>query len=267
MVSDPALATVSITDPSKSAFSVKVSGGGSENNGNYVISSSNGRFSANENTYPIYFFKVVNMDATGIEVEQVSALDDESVYVIVAENAKDQSQLYALTNKGYPATGSNRLEGLSVTVTDGKVKLAASRTDALWKLQKPVNGDSYPSFFSAFMGSMRYYYNTIDPGDMPVETPNIVQALMVYVYPDRVELHMKNYNKWGTINGITVNKELVPYISYREVDLPTGIQGVELKDSYIETVDDIYDIYGRKVDRPQAKGVYIINGQKVLIDR
>jgi len=265
VVTDPALVTVTMTDPSKSAFSLKVSGTGSENNGNYVISSSNGRFSANENTYPIYFFKVVKMDDTGIEAEKVDNLDLEFTYVIVAENAKDQSQLYAITNKGYPATGSNRLEGLKVTVTDGKVKLAASRTDALWKFEAPSNGDSYPSFFSAFMGSMRYYYNTIDPGDMPVETPNIVQALMVYVYPDRVELHMKNYNKWGTINGITVNKELVPYISYRTVDVPTGIQSVELKDSYTETAADIYDIYGRKVYHPQASGIYIINGQKVLI--
>ena len=114
------------------------------------------------------------------------------------------------------------------------------------------------------MGSMRYYYNTIDPGDMPVETPNIVQALMVYVYPDRVELHMKNYNRSGTINGITVNKELAPYISYRKVDVPTGIQGVQLKDAYIERAQ-AYDLTGRQVSYPTSKGLYIVNGKKVLV--
>ncbi len=111
---------------------------------------------------------------------------------------------------------------------------------------------------------MRYYYNTIDPGDMPVETPNIVQALMVYVYPDRVVLHMKNYNKSGKINGITVNKELAQYISYRKVDVPSGVNGVELKDSYRES-GDVYDLSGRKIKKPSSKGMYIVNGQKVLI--
>ena len=115
------------------------------------------------------------------------------------------------------------------------------------------------------MGSMRYYYNTIDPGDMPVETPNIVQALMVYVYPDRVELHMKNYNRSGTINGITVNKNLAPYISYRKVEIPepTAIQGTFLKDMHVETAE-IYDLSGRKVNHA-TKGLYITKGQKVIV--
>jgi hypothetical protein len=111
------------------------------------------------------------------------------------------------------------------------------------------------------MGSMRYYYNTIDPGDMPVETPNIVQALMVYVYKDRVELHMKNYNKSGTINGITVNKQLAPYISYREVKVPTGVKGVQLKDAHVEKVE-AFDLTGRKVNSMKQKGIYVVRSPK-----
>lgn len=101
----------------------------------------------------------------------------------------------------------------------------------------------------------------IDPGDMPVETPNIVQPLMVYVYTDRVELHMKNYNKSGTINGITVNKELAPYISYRKVKMPTGVKGAQLKDKHIEYID-VYDLLGRKMSNTGTKGIYITKNKK-----
>ena len=97
---------------------------------------------------------------------------------------------------------------------------------------------------------------------MPVETPNIVQALMVYVYTDRVELHMKNYNKSGTINGITVNKELAPYISYRKVKMPTGVKGAQLKDKHIEYMD-VYDLLGRKMSKTGTKDIYITKNKKI----
>lgn len=263
MVAETNVVTVEVKDAASATFAVRVSGSGSEANGNYMISSSSGRFSANADNYPTYFFKVTKMDDSGIEAERVAKIEAGETYVIVAENAKDRSLLYAITNEGYPSTNSNRLVGLGVTVTDGKIKLGASKQNALWTLEEPAVVPADPSFFSAFMGSMRYYYNTIDPGDMPVETPNIVQALMVYVYADRVELHMKNYNKSGTINGITVNKELAPYISYRKVDVPDGIQGLQLKDMHVERLS-AYDVAGRWVKYP-AKGFYIVNGKKMLV--
>ncbi len=264
MVTETNVVKVEVMDESTAAFALCVSGSGSEANGNYVISSSSGRFSANANKYPTYFFKVTKKDDTGIVAEKVSRLEKGETYVIVAENAKDRSLLYALTSEGYPATNSNRLVGLSVVPTDGKITLDASQINALWTLEEAVTETAQPSFFSAFMGSMRYYYNTIDPGDMPVETPNIVQALMVYVYADRVELHMKNYNRSGTINGITVNKELAPYISYRKVDVPASVQGVQLKDVHVERLE-AYDLTGRKVHHPATKGVYVVNGKKMVV--
>lgn len=264
MVTETNVVKVEVMDASQAAFALRVSGSGSEANGNYVISSSSGRFSANANKYPTYFFKVTKKDDTGIVAEKVSRLEKGETYVIVAENAKDRSLLYALTSEGYPATNSNRLVGLSVVPTDGKITLDASQINALWTLEEAVTETAQPSFFSAFMGSMRYYYNTIDPGDMPVETPNIVQALMVYVYADRVELHMKNYNRSGTINGITVNKELAPYISYRKVDVPASVQGVQLKDVHVERLE-AYDLTGRKVHHPATKGVYVVNGKKMVV--
>ena len=68
------------------------------------------------------------------------------------------------------------------------------------------------------MGSMRYYENVFENGQLADR--RIIQALLVYVYADRVELKMKNYgDDQGdvTVSGITVKKELTPYISYRTV--------------------------------------------------
>ncbi len=98
---------------------------------------------------------------------------------------------------------------------------------------------------------------------MPIETPNIVQALMVYVYTDRVELHMKNYNRYGTINGITVNKELAPYVSYRQVDIPAHIQEIHFNKKP-QSTPSIYDLMGRKVHKP-TEGIHIMNGKKVIV--
>lgn len=242
-------------------WAIKVTGSGSESNGNYLYSGSSGRFSANANPCPAYLYKVTQMDNNGIIGELAADITEGGQYVIVVRNNNDQTKYYALTSEVY---NGNRLVGLLVTRDGDKINLKATDTKAVWTISKYVAEPGTPSFFSAFMGSMRYYYNTIDPGDMPVETPNIVQALMVYVYKDRVELHMKNYNKSGTINGITVNKYLVPYISYREVDDPrTAINTVELKDYYTEPVRTV-DLNGRNVSNP-SNGIYIINGKKTLV--
>lgn len=257
MTDDNTLVTVEELDASKGAYALKVSGSGSEANGNYMISSTEGRFSCNANKYPTYFYRVTKNDASGITAEKTTQQLIDDTYLIVAENAKDQTKLYAVTSEGYPSTNSNRLVGLSVTDKNGKITIPASQKKALWQLEEPVIEYAAPSFFSAFMGSMRYYYNTIDPGDMPVETPNIVQALMVYVYTDRVELHMKNYNRSGTFSGITVNKQLAPYISYRKVDVPSAVHGVQLKDVHVETVE-AYDLTGRKLKSKSPKGLYIV---------
>ena len=255
--------SLELTNPTTHAYAVKVDGSGSESNGNYMISSSSGRFSANVDNYPTYFYQVSAMDDNQIVALKVAEPTEGELYLVVAENAKDRSLLYAVTNEEYETSGSHRLIGLQVTDNNGTITIPATNSNAVWKMTAYKQKEGTPSFFSAFMGSMRYYYNTIDPGDMPVETPNIVQALMVYVYADRVELHMKNYNKFGTINGITVNQYLTPYISYRKVEVPNDIKTVEVKDALIQTYN-IYDMSGRPVSHP-SKGLYIVNGQKTMV--
>ncbi len=58
-------------------------------------------------------------------------------------------------------------------------------------------GNATPSFISAFMGSMRYYSNSID-GNVGPSNSKVVQSLMIYVYRDKIVLQMKNY---GISNG------------------------------------------------------------------
>ncbi len=242
-------------------FSVTVSGSGSEANGNFLYSGSSGRFSANTNACPTYIYKVSEMNASGIKAELTTDIIDGGQYVLVTQNYNNKSEYYALTSEIY---NGNRLVGLKVTRNGNEITLKATDTKAVWTISKYTQPAGEPSFFSAYMGSMRYYYNTIDPGDMPVETPNIVQALMIYVYKDRVELHMKNYNKSGTINGITVNKYLVPYISYREVKDPnTAINDIELKDYYTEPVRT-FDLNGRAQTSPQ-RGINLVGNRKMLV--
>ena len=260
-VAQAAAVTFEVKNASTSEFSVKVTGSGSEANGNYLYSGSSGRFSANTNYCPSYLYRVTQMDDTSIKAELASEIEEGEKYVIVVRNNNNQTQYYAVTSEIY---NGNRLVGLLVTRDGNEVTLKGTDTKAVWTISTYVTPEADASFFSAFMGSMRYYYNTIDPGDMPVETPNIVQALMVYVYADRVELHMKNYNKSGTINGITVNKYLVPYISYRDVKDPaTSINSVELKDYYVEPVGT-HDITGRSLPSPQ-RGINIVGNKKVLV--
>ena len=62
---------------------------------------------------------------------------------------------------------------------------------------QPVNDRNVvpTSFITAFMGSMSYYKNTYNPDWLGAPDPEIVQALMIYVYSDRIVFQMKNYGK------------------------------------------------------------------------
>lgn len=66
--------------------------------------------------------------------------------------------------------------------------------------------DATSSFVSSFMGSMRYYSNSID-GNVGPSNSKVVQSLLIYVYRDKIVLQMKNY---GIKNG--EKHILSPYI-------------------------------------------------------
>lgn len=51
------------------------------------------------------------------------------------------------------------------------------------------------SFTSSFAGSLSYYMNRYNGGWLSAAQPKVVQALMIYVYEDHVDLQMKNYGE------------------------------------------------------------------------
>lgn len=85
---------------------------------------------------------------------------------------------------GGPYVSADTYERISLFDNDGT--LVNDRVDA-------NNG-----FTCAFMGSMSYYSNNYNPS-LTSDSPLVIQALMIYVYSDRVTFQMKNYGeKFGT---------------------------------------------------------------------
>lgn len=133
-----------------------------------------------------------------------------------------------------------------------------------------------PSFVSCFLGSMRYYDNDAEGSwssqtDAQRErTGKIIQALLIYVYDNRIEFQMKNFGESGTItdqNGkptsLKINSELAKYTIYRKITLhndhptETAIKVVPQEAGN----GDMYNVYGMKVDG-NYHGMVIIDGQK-----
>ena len=85
-------------------------------------------------------------------------------------------------------------------------------------------------FITVSGGSMAYYGDAVSPsGGLGSATPNVVQALLVYVYADRIVFQMKNY---GTEDfGVD---EIRPYVVYRDVAAEDDVSG--LKDALKEAL-------------------------------
>lgn len=192
--------------------------------GPYLYCGSNGRFSGNKQqgntSSQIFAFEVEDPNSPTITAHQVTEITAGKTYMLVG--VKNDSY-YALTDEMYMEGDADkqRMVGAAVTITNGTITFTPGSSSVLWTINEkeivPVEPGT-KSFFSAFMGSMRYYSNSIEAGGSTVNDSRIIQAMMVYVYADRVELKMKNYGESGTINGITINKDLTPYISYRTVE-------------------------------------------------
>lgn len=70
------------------------------------------------------------------------------------------------------------------------------------------------SFISSFMGSMSYYNYSQNPGGLTAKDPKIYQALMIYVYKDRIVFQMKNYGN----SFVNTNLELKPWTVLRNME-------------------------------------------------
>lgn len=221
---------------------------------------SGGRFSrGDEQQFELY--RVEDMDATTMTATKVNTFDVGGHYLIVGTNSGTR---YALSNTLYNAgQGDNqRVESQQVTVSNNTISFAANK-NIIWTIKEvPAVIEGTPSFFSAFMGSMRYYNNSIE-GDVSVTNSKIVQALMVYIYDDHIYLQVKNYGDHGTFNGITIREELVPYVVNRVVER-SHTTGFDTHIPTVTTTKGIFDLQGRRV-KEARHGVYIVDNHKVLV--
>ena len=219
-------ATITPSTVTSGAFVFHLSNATTDNTGvqSYVHCGSNGRFSGNtDNTasgQQIFAYEVADPTASTITATQVTTITSGKTYLMVGQK---NGLYYALTDELYSGNSTNqRMVGTQVTISNSTITYTGD-ADIMWTFvdkstdtEEPEGTSVEKSFFSSFMGSMRYYNNSIDAMVGPANS-RIVQALIVYVYSDRVELKMKNYGESGTINGITINQDLDPYISYRTV--------------------------------------------------
>lgn len=224
----------------------------------YLFCGTNGRFSGNTTAFPIILYEVDAKSADSITCHKASAFQLGKQYIVTGLRA---GKTYAVSNELISAgTSGQRLLSVEVAL-DGELAKVPADDGLLWEFT--VLPEAAPSFFSAFMGSMRYYNNSIE-GDVSVSNSRVVQAMMIYVYSDRIVFQMKNYGETGTLNGIDIAEQPKPYTVFRSVKRddsdPSGIASAATDKD--KGPGDIYDICGRRVYNVE-KGVYIVNGEKV----
>lgn len=209
----------------------------------YIYSGAGGNFLLNpSNEDPLYFFKVKDPTAKVLTCVKTDNPTEPGSYVIVERNHNTPSKYYIMTSS---TVTSGTMTAQSV-IKFSDTLLVVAKNNNMWDVKSPetVLHQRTPSFISAFMGSMRYFTTAMNGDYVPTAMPEVVQALMIYVYNDRVELEMKNYNKTGLVSGIKLSKDIAPYILYRKVEGATGIGSV-LKDDDAKYNKMRYDLWGK----------------------
>lgn len=224
----------------------------------YLYCGTNGRFSGNTAAFSLSLYEVDSKDAGVVKGHKVTGFTLGKQYFITGDK---NGVTYAVSCEIYsPDTNGQRLCSSEVAF-DGEVASIPADDNLLWEFSELPEAPS--SFFSAFMGSMRYYNNSIE-GDVSVSNSRVVQAMMIYVYSDRIVFQIKNYGETGLIKGIQIDADPQPYTVFRTVKKDDGGTGSvsDVVSDQSEGPDVIYDLLGRRVSKSE-KGVYIVNGEKV----
>lgn len=209
---------------------------------------------------PLYglFTAVPTTGGSVYVAETNNATDGRNIWTGCVESntgsASKTLYLYAKPNSGY------RFKGWSETA-DGNVFSNSSNspyrydfnfsgkseaTATVGSLYAQFEKIPEPSFITSFIGSMDYWNNTPNGNNQNKSKANadtdVYQALMIYVYADRIVLQMKNFGNsgdFGSYTKITVNKELTPYTIIRDVVADGGEGQVVFNDGDGE--DEVID--------------------------
>ena len=176
---------------------------------NLYFSTSSNTFSANKEKCELQIYEQTEVEDGTYTFAPASEITDDGTYAIVKKN---NGKVYALTNQ------TNGASADSLRLTPSTLE----ESDSNLVYTEQISGAA-PSFITSFVGSMRYYSSSIDGGSSPNDS-KVVQALMVYIYKDRVELQMKNYGSYEYYDqpfpgnpSIVIAKNPIPYITYRKV--------------------------------------------------
>lgn len=134
-----------------------------------------GGFTKNTGATPLLLYR-----RTLSGYEKTTEILDRESYVLVSRGHKET---VALSNRLTPSNRP-RMDGLTVSLAENTIVHPG---------EAPLP-EGEAGFTTSFMGSMRYYSNSFD-GMIGAKTPAVVQALLIYVYEDRVVLQMKNYGE------------------------------------------------------------------------
>ena len=231
----------------------------------FLYCGTNGRFSGkditSENT-TIYLYET--------DGKQVTETQLNSKYFIVSKTTSSSGKYYALspemTNKN---TTDQRVGGTEVGTDLNNLDFKNAKG---WVIRKFKKEDQKcdPSYFSLFVGSMRY--NDLDTNVSPdTNESQVCQSLIMSVYDNRIVMKLKNYAQTGTIAGKAVTAyilDAIPELTlYRSISPASGVE--TLAADRAVTSQNVYDITGRNLGRkedfrPTQHGVHIIDGRKVV---
>ena len=230
------------------------------------------------------WYHVEELTGNTVLATRTSKLIAGEQYIIVYCNSSGggngEHDYYMLGNSLVPNNSYKRLASMQIdrynlddnlynlTVTDKNIR------NYIYTLEKY---QATPSFFSVFMGSMRYYDNSIDKKhdeSKEIHNPTISQVLMIYIYTDRMEFRIKNCGASGKFGTIRILEEPEPYTVFRDFSNEPNITGIhQLEMTPASNSDEVYDISGHLI--PDGimqyeggllpKGVYIVSGQQVLV--
>ena len=176
------------------------------------FSSSSNTFSANTAACEIEILKQTKVEDGIYSFEAAAGEEIEDGIYALAKTAGEK--IYMMTDQTNGSTGVDfRMLPIIADLDE--------ENNTIYK--EPEQKDA--SFITSFVGSMRYYSNDINYPSSPNDS-NVVQALMIYVYSDRVELHMKNYGEYDYYDvdhifqtqPIFIAKNPIPYYINRKVE-------------------------------------------------